>query len=122
MHRYQRKYPTVFFYVGPPKEDIFFDHLLWSVFQLAMHIYFTDYNFFVGPLRAAFMYCINSFVLVVGTPSLLYHCIVLCLHLIQSCLTIIHLSSVVGQHPEVLVSKGRRDYRMPSKVIISRPS
>ena len=23
----------LFFYVGPPKEDIFFDHLLWSIFQ-----------------------------------------------------------------------------------------
>ena len=23
----------IFFYVGPPKEDIFSDHLLWSIFQ-----------------------------------------------------------------------------------------
>ena len=28
-----------FFYVGPRKESIFFDHLLWSIFQLSLHIY-----------------------------------------------------------------------------------
>ena len=27
-----------FFDVGPPKEDIFLDHLLWSIFQLSLHI------------------------------------------------------------------------------------
>ena len=32
------------FYVGFSKEDIFFDHLLWPIFQSTMHIYFTDYN------------------------------------------------------------------------------
>ena len=29
--------------VGPPKEDIFFDHLLWSVFQSSSHIFFFMY-------------------------------------------------------------------------------
>ena len=28
-----------FSYVGPPKEDIFPDHLLWSIFQSVSHIY-----------------------------------------------------------------------------------
>ena len=26
-----------FFYVGPPGEDIFFDHHLWSIFQSSLH-------------------------------------------------------------------------------------
>ena len=37
-----------FFNVGPPKEDIFSDHLLWSIFQSMVHIYFTDYISIVG--------------------------------------------------------------------------
>ena len=46
-----------FLNVGPSKEDIFFDNLLWSIFQSSLtHI--TNYNFsHVGPLWAAFMYC-----------------------------------------------------------------
>ena len=27
-----------FFNVGPPKEDLFLDHLLWSIFLLFLHI------------------------------------------------------------------------------------
>ena len=46
-----------FFCVGLPKEDYFFDHLLWSIFQSTGT--FTDYNS-CGPLRAAFMYFFNS--------------------------------------------------------------
>ena len=34
---------TIFFYVGPPQENIFSDHLLQCIFQSTMHIYFTDY-------------------------------------------------------------------------------
>ena len=49
---------NTFFNVGPPKEDIFFDHFLWSIFHSVLHI--TDYKLPVGPLRAAFMYCFNS--------------------------------------------------------------
>ena len=71
-----------FLNVGPPKEDIFSDHLLWSVFQSTLHIYFTDYNFnFCGSLRAAFMYCFNSSVLwhIVDTSFIACtSCIILC--------------------------------------------
>ena len=43
-------------------------HLLWppSMVYISInitHIYFTDYNFYYGPLRAASMCCINSSVL-----------------------------------------------------------
>ena len=27
-----------FFIAGPPKEDIFLDHLLWSIFQSVLHV------------------------------------------------------------------------------------
>ena len=51
----------VFFYVGPPKEDIFSDHLLWSIF----HLYSTHIFHRLQILMWAFwgqhsMYCINS--------------------------------------------------------------
>ena len=49
-----------FFNVGPPKEDIFLDHLLWSIFHSVLHI--TYYKFPAGPLRAVFMYYINPIV------------------------------------------------------------
>ena len=39
-----------FFNVGPPKEDIFSDHLLWSIFQFNCY---TCYKFPSGPLRVA---------------------------------------------------------------------
>ena len=42
---------NIFFYIGPPKEDIFLDHLLWSIFQSVLHI--TYYKLPAGPLRAA---------------------------------------------------------------------
>ena len=48
-----------FFYVGPSKEDIFSDHLLWSIFQ-STGTYILQITILCGPLRAAFMYCINS--------------------------------------------------------------
>ena len=41
MHRH------CFFNVGPPKESIFFDLHLWSIFQSSLHIRFTDYIFHV---------------------------------------------------------------------------
>ena len=40
-----------FFNVGPPKEDIFLDHLLWSILQSSSHN--TYYKLPAGPLRAA---------------------------------------------------------------------
>ena len=36
---------VTFFYVGPPKEDFFFDHLLWSIFQSSTHIYAAAVSF-----------------------------------------------------------------------------
>ena len=45
-----------FFMFGPPKEDIFSDHLLWSIFQFNCY---TCYKFPSGPLKAASMYCIT---------------------------------------------------------------
>ena len=58
-----------FFYVGSPKEDIFFDHLLWSIFQSKGTHIFLQITILVGPLRVASMYCFNSSVLwLVGTP------------------------------------------------------
>ena len=41
---YKNYVMLIFFNVGPPKEDIFFDHLLWSVFRSLLHIkYFFSY-------------------------------------------------------------------------------
>ena len=51
------KKSLIFFYVGPPKEDIFFEHLLWSIFQSTSHI--TYHKFPAGPLRVASMYCFS---------------------------------------------------------------
>ena len=33
---------NIFFNVGPPQEDICFDHLLWSIFQSIVHIHHTS--------------------------------------------------------------------------------
>ena len=69
-----------FFNVGPPKEDIFFDHLLWSIF----HHYNYNSQILDGPLRAAFVYCINSrLFLTCGHSSQL--CRLVLANLIQSC-------------------------------------
>ena len=46
-----------FFNVGPPKEDIFLNHLLWSIFHF--NRYMLQIYISCGPLRAAFMYCFN---------------------------------------------------------------
>ena len=47
----------VFFNVGLPKEYIFFDHLLWSIFQSSSHNAYHKLP--AGPLRAASMSCFH---------------------------------------------------------------
>ena len=49
---------TVFFFFGLPKEDMFLNHLLWSIFHF--NRYMLQIHISCGPLRAAFMYCIDS--------------------------------------------------------------
>ena len=58
-----------FFYVGPFEEDIFLTTFYGLYFNQQAHIFYR-LQFFVGPLRAASMYCFNSSVLwlVVGNP------------------------------------------------------
>ena len=51
---------SIFFNVGSHKEDIFFDHLLWSLFQSSLHILQITIFSHVGPLWAASMYCIYT--------------------------------------------------------------
>ncbi len=36
-----------FFYVGTPKESIFFDHFLWPIFLSSLHIHITNYISFM---------------------------------------------------------------------------
>ena len=49
-----------FFYVGSPKESIFFDHHLWSIFQSSLHTLQVTFLHYIDLLWAAFMYCISS--------------------------------------------------------------
>ena len=48
-------YFFIFFYVGPPKEDIFLGHLLCPIFQSTLHITFTSLCLGVDTVRFSFI-------------------------------------------------------------------